>query len=183
VYQHRRKDTNEIFYVGRGKILKRAYSKANRNTHWHNIVNKTDYEVEIIYSNLSWEESGLKEIELIKSIGRQNLNKGPLVNLTDGGEGMMTFMFSEESKEKMRLSKLGNKNGSGNKGQKRQAHSQDTIKKISDANRGKVHTKQSRSNMSKAHIGQVHSEETKQKMRGPRGPQKNPFLRKNKVLH
>jgi hypothetical protein len=28
--------------------------------------------------------------------------------------------------------------------------------------------------MSKAHIGNKLSEETKQKMRGPRGPQKNP---------
>jgi hypothetical protein len=53
VYQHRRKDTNEIFYIGRGKTNKRAFSKANRNNHWHNIINKFGYIVEIIFENIS----------------------------------------------------------------------------------------------------------------------------------
>jgi hypothetical protein len=174
LYQHRRNDDNSVFYVGRGKTNKRAFSKANRNNHWHNIVNKVGYSVEIIFENLSWEESAIKETELIKSIGRQNIRTGPLVNLTDGGEGMTNFIFSNDAKNKMRLAKIGNKNGSGNKGGKRNPCSPETIKKIGDANRGRIHTEQSRLNMSKAHIGNKLSEETKQKMRGPRGPQKNP---------
>ena len=174
LYQHRRNDSNIIFYIGRGKTIKRAYSKANRNTHWHNIVNKVGYTVEILFENLSWEESATKETALIKSIGRQNIETGPLVNLTDGGEGMHNFIFSSDAKNKMRLAKIGNKNGSGNKGQKRNPPSSETIKKISVANKGRIHTEQSKANMSKAHLGNKPSEETLQKMRGPRGPQKNP---------
>jgi len=173
LYQHRRNDTNEIFYVGRAKSKKRPFSKEDRNTHWHNTVNKVEYTVEILLENISWEESGIKEIELIRRIGRQNIGTGPLVNLTDGGEGMTNFVFSDESKNKMRLAALGNNNGSGNRGKKKPC-SKETAKKIGDANRGKIHTEQSKLNMSKAHLGNKPSEETLQKMRGPRGPQKNP---------
>lgn len=174
VYQHRRNDNNEIFYVGRGKTEKRAYSKSNRNKHWHNIVNKTEYIVEILFENISWEESGIKEMELIKSIGRKNIGTGSLVNLTDGGEGMNCFIFSEEAREKMRNAKYGNKNGSGNKGQIRGPRTDEVKQKISKGNKGRVHSQQSKLNMSKSHLGSKLSEETKQKMRGPRGPQKNP---------
>jgi len=45
VYRHIRKDTNEIFYIGIGKSIKRMISKNYRNKHWHNIVNKTEYYV------------------------------------------------------------------------------------------------------------------------------------------
>ncbi len=31
VYQHRRKDTNEIFYIGIGKNTNRAYNKYSRS--------------------------------------------------------------------------------------------------------------------------------------------------------
>jgi len=183
IYQHRRKDTNEIFYIGRGKTLKRAFSRADRNVHWHNIVNKVGYFIDILYEDLSWEDSGIIEIELIKSLGRQNIGTGSLVNLTDGGEGMINFIFSNESKNKMRLSAKGNNSGSGNKGKKYPPCSKETRLKISEKHKGRIHTEQSKLNMSKAHIGNAHTEETKQKMRGPRGPQKNPSSRKNKALH
>lgn len=40
------------------------------------------------------------EVELIKVIGRLTLNNGPLVNLTDGGEGASGLRWSKESKRK-----------------------------------------------------------------------------------
>ena len=61
VYLHKRKDTNEIFYVGKGKNYLRAYSKHGRNKYWENIVNKYGYDIEIIYENISNEESILLE--------------------------------------------------------------------------------------------------------------------------
>lgn len=38
VYQHRRLDTNEVFYVGIGKTERRAYSIHGRSRHWSNVV-------------------------------------------------------------------------------------------------------------------------------------------------
>jgi len=46
-YIHRTADTNEVFYVGKGKN-KRASDKNNRNVWWHRKVNKHGYIVEIV---------------------------------------------------------------------------------------------------------------------------------------
>ena len=56
VYRHIRLDKNEPFYIGIGKIpnYKRAYLKSIRNIIWKQIVAKTDYEIEILFDNLSW---------------------------------------------------------------------------------------------------------------------------------
>ena len=48
VYQHRRKDTGEIFYIGIGETEKRAYDKTGRNNIWKRIAQETEYTVEII---------------------------------------------------------------------------------------------------------------------------------------
>lgn len=86
VYYHRRKDTNEVFYVGIGKEG-RPYVSQNRNTWWWNIVNKVGYDVEIVHTDLTWDEAVEYEIKYIKEFGRADLGLGNLVNLTDGGEG------------------------------------------------------------------------------------------------
>lgn len=100
LYQHRRLDTNQIFYVGIGK-KRRAYSTKNRNNHWNNIVNKTNYTVEIISTNLTWQEACQKEIELINFYGRKDLGTGILVNMTNGGEGGFGVIVSDETKAKI----------------------------------------------------------------------------------
>lgn len=91
LYRHIRLDKNEVFYIGIGKDskgkYKRAYSKDNRNEHWTNIVNITNYEVEIVLDNLTWEEAGKKEIEFIKLYGKIYSNSGTLTNISDGGTG------------------------------------------------------------------------------------------------
>jgi hypothetical protein len=96
VYQHIRLDTNEVFYVGVGKTKYRATDKLNRNKYWHNIVNKTEYFIKIIADNISYEEALNLEKELIKTIGRKNLGLGPLVNMTDGGEGVLGCINSKD---------------------------------------------------------------------------------------
>lgn len=100
VYEHIRLDTNEIFYIGIGNDLnyQRAYQKKSRNKHWKNIVNITNYSVNIIFDNLSWEDACFKEIELIKKYGRKDLNNGILVNMTDGGEGLNNPSFETRNK-------------------------------------------------------------------------------------
>ena len=93
VYLHRRNDTNEIFYIGIGKYKHRAVKKTNRNSCWHNIVNKYGFTKEILISDITWEEAIKQEIILIKKYGRKDLNKGSLVNQTNGGDGRPSREF------------------------------------------------------------------------------------------
>jgi hypothetical protein len=112
IYQHKRLDTLEVFYIGIGKKSNRAYSKQRRNKYWNSIVNKVGYQVEIIQEVDTWEEACKIEIELISKYGRKDNNTGSLVNMTDGGEGGNGM--SEESKksisEKMKIIQLGSNN-------------------------------------------------------------------------
>ena len=82
IYLHRRNDTGEVFYVGKGSG-KRAWKKSDRNPHWHNVVNKAGYTVEIIAKGLTDEEAFWVEPLLIEAHGGvQNLT-----NMQEGGKG------------------------------------------------------------------------------------------------
>jgi hypothetical protein len=108
VYQHHRKDTGEVFYIGIGSDVEgeytRAYNKHRRSQYWHNIVDKSSYIVNIILDNISWSEACYTEQYLIAYYGRKNKGRGPLVNLTDGGDGGYgrIYVVSEETKQKLR---------------------------------------------------------------------------------
>lgn len=108
VYQHRRLDTNEIFYIGIGS-MKRAKAKDGRNKLWKRIVNKTDYNIEILHKDITWNQACELEIELISKYGRINNKTGILCNMTDGGEGRYKSRNSKESIEKTRQFHLGKK--------------------------------------------------------------------------
>jgi hypothetical protein len=89
VYGHYRADTGEIFYIGKGHG-KRAWVRKGtdgRSDWWHRIVNKHGYTVKLLHEQLTEDNALQKERELIQLYGRQNIGTGPLVNLTDGGEG------------------------------------------------------------------------------------------------
>jgi hypothetical protein len=100
VYRHKRVDTNEVFYIGKGstyschknsesykKKYRRAFNKKSRNKWWNSITSKTDYIVEIVAKGLLEEEAFELEKFLILLYGRKDLSTGTLINLTDGGEG------------------------------------------------------------------------------------------------
>lgn len=74
IYQHRRNDTGEVFYVGKGQG-RRAHYKHSRGKHWHSIVNKAGFTVEIIEDKLFEGVAFEKEVCLIKSIGRKDLGE------------------------------------------------------------------------------------------------------------
>lgn len=157
VYQHIRKDTHTIFNVGIGKEEKRAYSKNNRNKHWHNIVNKHGYYVEIIYGDLTWELACQMERYLIKEYGRNDLGLGTLINMTDGGEGGNNV--SKESREKRSKSLKG------------RIISDEARKNMSKSAKIKIFTDKHRKNLSDSRKGEKNfwygkniSEETKIKI-------------------
>ena len=58
VYRHIRLDTNQPFYIGVGSG-KRDTSTKSRNIFWHNITNKTEYRVEKILLNLTYQKDNL----------------------------------------------------------------------------------------------------------------------------
>jgi|Wag4MinimDraft_6_1082665.scaffolds.fasta_scaffold49745_2 hypothetical protein len=122
VYQHRRLDTGDIFYVGIGTDPRRPYQKKNRNSIWKNITNKTEYQVEILFEDVSWEEACNIEVELIKKYGRMYLNEGTLANMAEGGQcGTVGLKrgpkyFSDEHRQKLseaRLRNLSNRQDTG----------------------------------------------------------------------
>lgn len=144
VYRHVRLDKNEVFYVGIGSDDEgnfiRANFKYNRNIVWHRIVAKTDYIVEIVLDDLTWEEACKKEKEFIKLYGRKK-SGGTLCNLTDGGEGILGYKHSPQSLAKLH---------EGYK--KRPRPSEITKKKIGAFWAGKVRTKEFGEKISKGKL-------------------------------
>lgn len=65
VYVHRRKDTNQIFYVGKGR-LKRAFLKTGRSKAWKSIASTYGYVVEIVRTGLSNSSALELEFDLIR---------------------------------------------------------------------------------------------------------------------
>lgn len=143
VYIHRRKDNNEVFYVGISRMGKyvRLKIKAGRNSLWQRIVDKYGYYGEIIHDNLSKDEAVKIEISLIKSYGRINLKSGCLANLTDGGDGSLECLRSNETKNKIREYRKGKK------------HSDETKSKMSKAKKGINKSDEWKNKISKSMIG------------------------------
>jgi hypothetical protein len=102
VYRHL-KPCGEVFYIGIGVSKKRAYSKYGRNKHWINTINKYGYEVQILITDIEYELAKEIEVDLISFYGRKDLDKGTLVNMTDGGEGATNINAEEKQKKKIRL--------------------------------------------------------------------------------
>lgn len=100
IYLHVKKTNGEPFYIGKG-TGKRCEVKHSRSSHWKNIVNKHDYDIILLETNLTIEESINYEKYWIKRIGRKDLNLGTLVNFTDGGEGTSNRPMSDYSKKKL----------------------------------------------------------------------------------
>jgi predicted GIY-YIG superfamily endonuclease len=145
VYRHIRLDKNEVFYIGISKNNDRPYSKHRRSNFWKNIVNKTDYEVEILFDDLSWEDACEKEKEFIKLYGRKDLGLGPLVNMTDGGDGCNNYTFDDEI-IKSRNIKIGLSNSTKRRTEEEKQH-------LREINLGKKLSKETCEKMSKSKKG------------------------------
>ena len=150
VYQHRRLDTNDIFYIGIGKTISRSKSKKYRNNLWHKIVKKYGYNIEILHQDITWDEACILEKEYILKYGRIDLDTGILVNMTNGGEGISNI--SDEVRNKM------------SKSHKGKILSEETKKKISQSTMNRIVTEETRVKISNIHKGKIVSDLSKQKM-------------------
>ena len=166
VYRHIRLDKNEPFYIGIGedKIeqeykYKRAYNQRKRNQYWKNIISKTSYKVEILEEDLSWEEACKKEIWWISFYGRADLGKGPLVNMTDGGDGTRGYLTTNETRKKLSVSGLGRK-------MPHELYTEEHRYKLGSSLRNKRLTKEHIEKIRRTSIGRKHTEESIDKMKG-----------------
>jgi hypothetical protein len=132
LYRHIRLDKNEVFYVGIGKKAKeynghrteykRAYTSYKRTKFWKQIVNKTEYRVEIMLESDNLDFIKEREVEFISLYGRKDQKKGTLVNLTDGGElnnagaskHRKNFTLSPEARSKISRAHMGKRMGAEN---------------------------------------------------------------------
>ena len=141
VYIHKRKDTGKVFYVGIGSIT-RPHTR-RKNTMWLGIVKKYGYEVEVLYNGLTFDEACIIERALICHLGRKDLGKGELANMTDGGEGNQNIVYTEEWKEKQRIASTGRK------------QSMKTLEKKSLSLKGKLFQQERKNNISNSKKGKT----------------------------
>lgn len=150
VYQHTRLDNNNIFYIGIGKKEDRAYTKTYRNKYWNNTVNKYGYNVDIICKDVDYDTAKQIESYLIKYYGRKDLGLGNLVNMTDGGDGVLNH--SKESIDKIKKAHIG------------RVHSEKEKTKRANSLRGKKRTIEQRQKISESLTGRVFSDNHKKKL-------------------
>jgi hypothetical protein len=184
IYFHINPVKKEVFYVGKG-YGNRAYSKKMRSNLWHYTVNKYGYEIHIFKDNLTENEAFALERNYIKKLGRKDLGLGPLINMTDGGDGASGIICSEETKKKMSESHKGKNTWTkGNKAsdetkakmsksQTGRKASEETKLKLSESHKGIKLSEETKEKISKSNTGKRHTEESKNKMSEARSGDKN----------
>lgn len=160
IYKFTNKLKNKV-YIGQGINLRVRiknhidnYKKDKKNSHFYSSMKKygiENFDVEILQQgNFSKTELDEMEITYIRLFKSQNPKLG--YNMTGGGEGIVGFKHSEETKQKQRYIKLG------------KIVSQETREKLRSTITGKKHSKQSKEKISKVHKGKVVSQETRDKI-------------------
>lgn len=152
----------EPFYVGKGteyrvefhywKALSTAGHSTSRKINRIRSIIKCSQKP-IIYrvrENLLEDDAFSLERELIKLIGRKDLERGPLLNLTDGGEGSSGKIVSKETRDNIRVHHWAN---------------QETYKPEDHPSYGMVRNQEWRDKIRDKAIGRLHSEETKENIR------------------
>lgn len=160
VYEHIRKDTGAVFYVGKGSGWRSGITK-RRNKYWNNVVKKSNGFIHRkIVQNVDEEFAFLIEVERIDQLRRIGVL---LVNMTDGGEGISNPC--EETRQKMSDSHKGNKNGrfDENSNRQRLARKEFVSKDVMRQNMRNNHW--SKTGVYTPPVGIKRSDDVKQKMR------------------
>ena len=99
VYEHLRNDTNQIFYVGKGKVGSgRSNITFGRNQYWKRVVKKANgFRVHKVVENVSELFAFQKEIERIAELKSAGIR---LCNMTDGGDGFIDVLTRNKKNTK-----------------------------------------------------------------------------------
>lgn len=150
VYQHRAKDTGNIFYVGKGKG-NRYLDKNKRGRYWKYFVQKHGFTAEIVLNNVDEELAFFAEMECIDVLKRRGVN---LINLTEGGEGCSGNSMRHSEEQKAKWSEMRKGTPSPRKGVQLSA---ETKEKIRIGHLGKLLTNEHCKNISKGLLGNKHT--------------------------
>lgn len=154
--------THEPIYIGKGKdyrMQEHLYNIArNKKAHFPNVLRKIKSEgFEPIryklFENLEQDKAFELEIELIKLIGRKDLQTGTLLNFTDGGSGgvggnVTGKKWTPEQREKIMAIRKENPPTKGKK------WSEETKKKMSDSSKGRIFSEEHKKKLSEAKLSQ-----------------------------
>jgi hypothetical protein len=164
LYRHIRLDTRQPFYIGIGtkqsrihpnikSEYRRAYETNRKESFiWNHVVNKTNYDVQILLESDDYQFIKQKEIEFVAMYGRINLKTGTLANLTDGGDGTIGYIPSKEQIEKHKKFMIG------------RVQSESEKQKRVESRKGYVHTEETKAKMSNSHKGKITSKEHLEKL-------------------
>ncbi len=172
VYVHRRADTGEVFYIGKGSG-RRAWATQYRTDYWRRVRDKYGIVIEI----LEWfdkEEDAFRNEKVL--IAHHRAMGARICNITDGGEGATGNVMPESAKLAISRSKTGRKRPPESVETRRRKSesakgrrmSQDAIAKTAAFHTGRKRTAETLAKMSAAlkgkGVGRVVSEETRAKL-------------------
>lgn len=109
VYRYFDPSRNEYFYVGKGTGPRAGHHKYRKDkhpmTHRLQYLKRLGIEplIDYIVKDVDEEFALFVEQEAIAKYGRRDLGLGPLLNLTDGGDGCTGFKHTTETKEQIRI--------------------------------------------------------------------------------
>lgn len=154
VYLHKRLDTEEVFYVGKGSG-RRAYVRSGRNALWSRIAAKHGFSVEIIHL-------GLTETQAFSAEESEIAQRSPICNFTFGGDGISGYRHTDATKMVLREANVGRtqpaevveKRAAKLRGQTR---SPQFCELMSELNRGRSASAETRAKMSASRQGAVRS--------------------------
>jgi len=157
IYKAENKKTGEVYI---GKTIKTLHirknqhindSKRGSNYRFHKALNKyggDNFEWEILCETDSNSKLNLLEIFYISAYKRMT----SLYNLTDGGEGNLGWIPTEETRGKIGIANS------------KRIISDETRKKLSEAGKGRKHTEEAKKKIGLIHKGKIISEEAKKKI-------------------
>ena len=131
-YAHYRKDTNELFYIGKGSGT-RAYRVVQRNKHWTNINKAVGRTVEILAYWKTEQEAYDHETLLISCFRDMKKN---LVNYSDGGEAPPSRKGIKQTADHI-AKRIATRKANGN-----YKRSDETTMKIVNALKGRVQSEE-----------------------------------------